>query len=61
MVSLLSRAIDGWKLLSSLYFSYCELLLMIKHRECGYDAEGIATSVRELMKEKVQSDITIAG
>jgi len=31
------------------------------HRECGYDAEGIATSVRELMKEKVQSDITIAG
>jgi len=31
------------------------------HRECGYDAEGIAITVRELMKDKVQSSITIAG
>jgi len=31
------------------------------HRECGYDAEGIAETVRQLMKDKVQSSITIAG
>src|SRR4051794_1548457 len=31
------------------------------HRECGYDAEGIAAMVRELMKDKVKSNITIAG
>lgn len=31
------------------------------HRECGYDAEGIVATVRELMKDKVQSNITIAG
>jgi 1-deoxy-D-xylulose-5-phosphate synthase len=31
------------------------------HRECGYDAEGIANTVRELLKDKVNSNITIAG
>jgi 1-deoxy-D-xylulose-5-phosphate synthase len=31
------------------------------HRECGYDAEGIAIAVRELMKDKVKSSIAIAG
>lgn len=31
------------------------------HRECGYDAETIANAVRELMKDKVRSNITIAG
>ena len=31
------------------------------HRECGYDAEGIADAVRILMKDKMKSNITIAG
>jgi len=31
------------------------------HRECGYDAEGIADAVRVLMKDKMKSNITIAG
>ncbi len=31
------------------------------HRECGYDAEGIATAVRELMIDKVQVNTLIAG
>jgi len=30
------------------------------HRECGYDAKGIADAVREMMKEKVVS-VTVAG
>ena len=31
------------------------------HRECGYDAQAIAEAVREFMKDKVRTDITIAG
>jgi 1-deoxy-D-xylulose-5-phosphate synthase len=31
------------------------------YRECAYDAEGIVNAVRELMKDKVNSNITIAG
>src|SRR6478735_7545265 len=31
------------------------------HRECAYDAQGIADAVRELMKEKVTASVTIAG
>lgn len=31
------------------------------HRECGYDAQGIAEAVRELMKEKVRVSSFIAG
>jgi 1-deoxy-D-xylulose-5-phosphate synthase len=31
------------------------------HRECGYDAEGIADAVRVLMKDKLKSNITVAG
>jgi len=31
------------------------------HKECGYDAQAIASTVRELMKDKVHTDITIAG
>lgn len=31
------------------------------HRECGYDAQAIAYAVRNLMKDKVRTDITIAG
>jgi 1-deoxy-D-xylulose-5-phosphate synthase len=30
------------------------------HRECGYDAKGIADTVREMMRESVAS-VTIAG
>jgi 1-deoxy-D-xylulose-5-phosphate synthase len=31
------------------------------HRECGYDAAGIADTVRELMKNEVNVEITIGG
>lgn len=31
------------------------------HRECGYDAQGISATVRELMKNKVSVNIMIAG
>jgi 1-deoxy-D-xylulose-5-phosphate synthase len=31
------------------------------HRECGYDAQGIADTVRELMKEQVKVSETIGG
>jgi 1-deoxy-D-xylulose-5-phosphate synthase len=31
------------------------------HRECAYDAQGIADTVRELMKDKISASITIAG
>jgi 1-deoxy-D-xylulose-5-phosphate synthase len=31
------------------------------HRECAYDAQGIADAVRELMKEKVSASSTIPG
>ncbi len=27
------------------------------HRECGYDAEGIADAVREMMKERVEEAV----
>jgi 1-deoxy-D-xylulose-5-phosphate synthase len=31
------------------------------HRECGYDAAGIANAVRELMKNEVKVGLTIGG
>ena len=31
------------------------------HRECAYDAQGIADAVRELLKDKIQVHQTIAG
>ena len=31
------------------------------HRECAYDAQGIADAVRELMKDKVTVNTLIAG
>ena len=31
------------------------------HRECEYDAQGIADAVRELMKDKVKATVSIAG
>ena len=31
------------------------------HRECGYDATGIANGVRELMKNDVKVGLTIGG
>jgi 1-deoxy-D-xylulose-5-phosphate synthase len=31
------------------------------HRECAYDAQGIAAAVRELMKESITVSTTIAG
>ncbi len=31
------------------------------HRECGYDAQGIADAVREMMKEKVTVEKSLAG
>lgn len=31
------------------------------HRECEYDATAIATTIRELMKDKVKTGFTIAG
>jgi 1-deoxy-D-xylulose-5-phosphate synthase len=31
------------------------------HRECGYDAQGIAETVRELMSEKISISTLIAG
>ncbi|MEK7198853.1 MAG: hypothetical protein AAB212_02885, partial [Bacteroidota bacterium] len=31
------------------------------HRECEYDAQGIADAVRELMKDKVSVRSTMAG
>ena len=31
------------------------------HRECGYDAQGIAEAVREMMKDKVKVSTLIAG
>ena len=30
-------------------------------RECAYDAQGIADAVRELMKDKVLVNVSIAG
>lgn len=33
----------------------------VLHRECGYDAEGIATAVRDLMVEKINISNLIAG
>lgn len=31
------------------------------HRECGYDAQAIADTARQMMKDKVRSTVTIAG
>ncbi len=31
------------------------------HRECGFDAQGIAAAVREMLKEKMVVNTTIAG
>ena len=31
------------------------------HRECGYDAQAIAATVRLFMQDKVRSNISIAG
>jgi 1-deoxy-D-xylulose-5-phosphate synthase len=31
------------------------------HRECGYDAQGIVETVRALLKDKVRTNISIAG
>lgn len=31
------------------------------HRECGYDAQGIAVAVREMMGQEVTGNVTIAG
>ena len=31
------------------------------HRECGYDAQGIADTVREMMKDKIRVSTMIAG
>ena len=31
------------------------------HRECEYDAQGIADAVRELMKDKVMVKASVAG
>ncbi|HEY6978698.1 MAG TPA: 1-deoxy-D-xylulose-5-phosphate synthase [Chitinophagaceae bacterium] len=31
------------------------------HRECGYDAQAIAEAVRSFMKDKVRTDIIVAG
>ena len=31
------------------------------HKECGYDAQAIAKAVRSMMKDKVNSNISIAG
>lgn len=31
------------------------------HRECGYDAQGIAVAVREMMGQEVTGNVTLAG
>src|SRR6476469_2033039 len=31
------------------------------HKECGYDAAGIAANIREILKEKVHTNFSIAG
>ena len=31
------------------------------HKECGYDATGIASTIREMLKEKVHTNFSIAG
>jgi len=31
------------------------------YKECGYDAQAIAETVHSFMKDKVRTDITIAG
>ncbi|QEC67225.1 1-deoxy-D-xylulose-5-phosphate synthase [Panacibacter ginsenosidivorans] len=31
------------------------------HKECGYDAAGIASAIREMLKEKVYTNFSIAG
>ena len=31
------------------------------HRECGYDAQGIAEAVREMSGQEVTGNVSIAG
>ena len=31
------------------------------HRECGYDAQGIAEAVREMSRQEVAGNVSIAG